>query len=80
MIFMANTLDEKLKEDTISYGIASKKNSSIGTSFYYDYRVAEKYAEIEQLQRPDDGPFFIVKRTEHYEIVSKTPSEKGNKC
>ena len=82
MLGEEGALTKKLKTDEVMYGIASEKSYS--TSYYYDYRVAEKYAELEQIQHPENGPYYVLKRTEHYEIVAKIPSEKedinGSTC
>lgn len=70
-----NTIEER-----IYYGYISKKNLEKGfvpTLWHYTYSEARSEAKEES---PTERPYYIIEKTEHYEIVGEVkPRAKNNK-
>ena len=53
--------------DKVSYAVICEKFPTPQT-YFTTYELAKRWIEMEQ---PDNRPFYIVKRTEHFEICEE---------
>lgn len=64
---MSQEIYEITKTDKISYSVICEKFPDAHI-YFETYDEAKHWAEFEQ---PNHRPFYIVKRTEHFEIVGE---------
>lgn len=56
----------KCPEDKITYAVICKKFPN-PTTYFESYELAKRWVKLEQ---PNNRPFYIVKRTEHFELCN----------
>lgn len=66
-VLIANRENTKAPNDKISYAVICEKFPN-PTVYYNTCDLALKWAKLDQ---PNDRPYYIVKRTEHFEICGK---------
>ena len=68
----------KCPEDKITYAVICKKFPNPNV-YFESYELAKRWIELEQ---PNNRPFYIVKRIEHFELcnngVESVEAEKDN--